>query len=104
MPFKPGQSGNPAGRIAGTPNALTKSIKDTVLEVFTELQNDPETSLLGFARKYPRDFMIVAAKLIPTNIKAEMTVPDGIRVIFNKDADCKPLGTDPEGNTSISGQ
>lgn len=66
MPFKPGESGNPAGRPTGSANELTKTVKQTVLEVFHKLQNDPNSSLEAFAVKHPRDFYAIAAKLIPT--------------------------------------
>lgn len=61
--FKPGNPGRQPG-----PNKLTKTVKETVLAVFNDLQDDPENSLLKFAKKYPRDFYQIAAKLIPTEI------------------------------------
>lgn len=51
---------------------LTKTVKETVLSVFTELQDDKENNLIAFAKKYPRDFYQIAAKLIPTDIKADV--------------------------------
>lgn len=66
--FKPG---NP-GRKKGTPNRLTKTVKETVLSVFLDLQNDPKTSLTAFAKKFPRDFHNIAAKLIPTEISGKI--------------------------------
>lgn len=63
-PFQPGNSGRPAG----TQNKLTKTVKETVLSVFNELQDDAENNLIKFAQKYPRDFYQIAARLIPTEI------------------------------------
>lgn len=63
--FKPGQGG---GRPPGTPNKLTKTVKETVLSVFNDLQADNKHNLKTFAKKYPRDFYQIAAKLIPTEI------------------------------------
>lgn len=51
---------------------LTKTVKETVLSVFTELQGDEKHNLKAFAEKYPRDFYQIAAKLIPTDIKADV--------------------------------
>lgn len=68
--FKPGNPGRPAG----TPNHLTKTVKETVLSVFNEIQDDPKVKLSQFARDYPRDFYAIAAKLIPTDIKADVSV------------------------------
>jgi hypothetical protein len=67
--FKEGNSGRPKG----TPNKLTKTVKDTVLEVFNELQKDPEFNLEAFGKKYPKDFYIIASKLIPTEVNANLT-------------------------------
>jgi hypothetical protein len=67
--FTEGNSGRPKG----TPNKLTKTVKDTVLEVFNELQKDPEFNLEAFGRKYPKDFYIIASKLIPTEVNANLT-------------------------------
>jgi hypothetical protein len=68
--FKPGE--RRAGRAKGTPNKATKTVKETVLSVFNDLQEDPRHSLTAFAKKYPRDFYNIAAKLIPTEIKGTM--------------------------------
>lgn len=63
-----------AGRPKGTPNKLTKTVKETVLAIFNEIQDDPEIKLLAFAKKYPRDFYAIAAKLIPTEVNANVEV------------------------------
>lgn len=80
MPKEDGQfkKGVAKGRPKGTPNKLTKSVRDTVLQVFNEMQKDEDHSLKKFAQKYPRDFYAIAAKLIPTEIKA--TVNNVIKV------------------------
>ena len=66
--FKPGNKGKPLG----TQNKLTRTVKETVLAVFNELQNNPKHSLKSFAEKNPRDFYQIAAKLIPTEITADV--------------------------------
>jgi hypothetical protein len=72
MAFEPGK-GKTGGRVKGVANKLTKTVKDTVLEVFNELQNDPEHDLMAFGKKYPKDFYIIASKLIPTEVNANLT-------------------------------
>lgn len=72
--FKPGNPGKPLGAT----NKLTKTVKETVLAVFNELQEDSKTDLKAFAKKYPRDFYNIAAKLIPTELTG--TVRNVIRV------------------------
>lgn len=74
--FKKGHE-KKGGRKKGSENALTKqmkTVKETVLKVFNELQEDPKTALKAFAQEYPRDFHQIAAKLIPTEIKGEVEV------------------------------
>lgn len=61
------QKGNKAAADRGK-NKITKTVKETVLSVFLDLQSDPKHNLQSFAEKYPRDFYTIAAKLIPTEI------------------------------------
>lgn len=62
------------GRPEGAKNHLTTTVKEKVLSVFNDLQNDPKASLTAFAKKYPRDFYQIAAKLIPTEIKGDVKI------------------------------
>lgn len=64
MPFTKGHG----GRKPGATNLITRTVKQTVLEVFTDLQEDPKYSLRTFAETYPRDFYLIASKLIPTEL------------------------------------
>lgn len=66
---KPFEKGN-TGRPKGIPNKLTRTVKETVLSVFNEIQDDPKVKLSAFAKRYPRDFYAIAAKLIPTEVQA----------------------------------
>lgn len=59
------------GRKKGSQNKITKTVKETVLKVFNKLQKDPVNNLTEFAKKYPRDFYAIAAKLIPTEISGK---------------------------------
>jgi len=110
MPFKQGESGNPAGRPVGTSNMLTRTVRQTIIDVFNEAQDNPKmasVSLRRFIMKYPRDFYILAARVIPTEIRAELT-GSTVNLNFNIANECKPIGTDPDqGNgmhTGILGQ
>lgn len=62
------------GRKAGSQNKLTKSVKDAFQAVFTDLQTDPKKpyALGNWARAQPDEFYKLAAKLIPTDIKASV--------------------------------
>ncbi len=63
-----------AGSRKGIPNKLTRTVKETVLAVFNDLQSDPAANLLTWAKKNPKDFYIIAAKLIPTEIAGSIEV------------------------------
>ena len=67
--FEKGNSGKPKGAL----NKLTKSVREHVLDVFNQLQDDTNSNLLEWAKKHPTDFYKIAAKLIPTDIKADLT-------------------------------
>lgn len=80
--FKPGNTGKPPGTL----NKLTRTVKETVLAVFNDLQEDPQANLTAWAKKEPTEFYKIAAKLIPTDIKAtietenvkiNLTFPEG---------------------------
>jgi len=83
-PFKQGNAGRPKGAV----NKTTKTVKETVLNVFTDIQGDPKVNLTAFARRYPRDFYQLAAKLIPTEISGQLdsTVTEIRRTVISKKA------------------
>ncbi len=66
--FEKGNAGKPKGAI----NKLTKTVKERVLEVFNELQTDPQSNLLSWAKEEPTEFYKIAAKLIPSDINAKI--------------------------------
>jgi hypothetical protein len=66
--FKKGNPGKPFGAV----NKINKTVKQTVLEVFNLLQDDPKHNLAQFAETYPRDFYAIAAKLIPTEVQGSL--------------------------------
>lgn len=84
MPFKKGEGGRPNGAT----NRLTKTVKEVVLDTFNRLQEDKQNNLFAFAKDNPTEFYKIAAKLIPTDIKAEVRTVEneGIKVIIGKKA------------------
>ena len=96
MPFQKGHSGNPKGKPIGSVSILTRTVRDVVFYTFNELQQDPKTDLKAFARKFPKEFHALAAKLIPTAVHAEITAPSGIQIIFKQADECKPIGFNPD--------
>ena len=66
--FVKGQVQNPAGRPKGAIGKLNKTVKETVLNTFNKLQEDKSHNLEAFARKHPKEFYLIASKLIPTEM------------------------------------
>lgn len=79
-PFEKGQGGRPKG----TKNKLTKTVKEMVKATFDELQGDPKANMLAFAKKYPRDFYNIAAKLIPTEVDSTIKGETIIKVVHDE--------------------
>lgn len=76
MAFKPGEGGRPPGSL----NKLTRTVKETVLQVFNDLQDDPNVQLGEWAKKEPTEFYKIAAKLIPTEITATLKTTFRVKV------------------------
>jgi hypothetical protein len=80
--FVKGQVQNPAGRPKGAIGKLNKTVKETVLNVFNNIQGDPKHNLEAFAKKHPKEFYLIASKLIPTEMIGStetiirVTIPD----------------------------
>jgi hypothetical protein len=69
-PFEKGNKGKPKG----TPNKLTATVKEAVQLAFNALQEDSKANLTTWGKKNPTEFYKIAAKLIPTDVKAEVQV------------------------------
>lgn len=70
MGFKKGQGGRQKGAI----NKLTKTVRDTVLSAFNELQDDPKANITTWAKDNPTEFYKIASKLIPTEVNASVEI------------------------------
>lgn len=60
------------GRKKGSGNVVTTTVRQRVLEVFNSLQSDEKANLEEWAKKETTEFYRMAAKLIPTDIKADV--------------------------------
>ena len=67
---KPFKKGEATGRPKGVQNKITRTVKETVWAAFNELQCDPKHNIVAFAKSNPKEFYAIAAKLIPTEVKA----------------------------------
>ena len=75
-----------SGRQKATPNLITKTVKEVLASVFTELQDVdakkpkyPGAHLLKWALPEPGEFYRLAARLIPTELQG--TAPLTIQLI-----------------------
>ena len=69
-PYAKGQSGNPAGRRPGTPNRVTAVVREAVLAAFDEVGG--KDYLVQVARDEPKVFCALLARLVPTQVRAEI--------------------------------
>lgn len=67
--FQKGNKGKPKGAVSH----LTRTVKETVLAVFNDLQTDAQVNLLAWGKKNPTEFYKIAAKLIPTEVNATVS-------------------------------
>jgi len=72
-PFKPGQSGNPAGRPKGAKNKLTDAFWSDFAEAW---QAHGATALKTVAESDPGKFIAVAASVMPKDVNVNTTITD----------------------------
>ena len=63
------------GRQKGSVNKTTASVKQALVEAFEELGG--VKSLVEFGRENPRDFYALWVKIMPTEVKQDLTSSDG---------------------------
>lgn len=63
--------GNP-GKPKGATNHLTRTVKEAFETAFNELQGVPGAKLGDWAKENPTDFYKIAAKLIPSELNANV--------------------------------
>ena len=59
------------GRVAGTPNKVTATVKDNIIAVFNRL--DGTAGMAKWAIDNPTQFYQIYAKLLPMDINANLT-------------------------------
>jgi hypothetical protein len=59
---------NRGGRLPGAKNKINRSMQDTIRNVWEEMQDDPETSLLAMAKKNPQWFYELCKGMFPKDL------------------------------------
>jgi hypothetical protein len=60
------------GRKEGTPNKVTRSMKETLQDTLAWLQLQPRSNMREWANENPTEFYRIASKLLPTEINANV--------------------------------
>lgn len=71
---KPGE--RRGGRKKGTPNKLTRTVKEAFETAFHAMQEDPGVKLGAWGKANPTEFYKLAARLIPAEIDAKVSVQE----------------------------
>src|SRR5262249_51837044 len=71
-PWKPGESGNPAGRPKGSRNKLSEEF---VAEVYADWCEHGASAIKTVRETRPEVYMKVVASLLPRQVQAEVTGP-----------------------------
>lgn len=74
--FKKGQGGRPVG----AKNILNKTFKESLLEAFQELQNDPNHQLIAWAKREDTEFYRLMSKLLPMELNQHVEVTGGVQI------------------------
>lgn len=83
MPFKKGDKKLPnSGKGKGTPNKLTKTVKEAFVEAFGAMQLKQDVNLLEWGNSNPTEFYKLCSKLIPTAVEAKIEGGVTIKQVF----------------------
>lgn len=109
MPFQKGQPrAKGAGRRKGTPNKSTAELKESILIAFH--QAGGADYLSGLASTHPHVFCTLLGKIIPAEVKAEITGKDGGPIVTElviehhdseAEEDTSPLDQTVSGNGRV---
>ena len=71
------------GRKKGTPNKTTKALKDSIMEAFAAVGG--AEYLQTVAKDDPKAFMSLLGRVVPTEIKGEISIPTVKRNFMGRD-------------------
>ena len=85
MAFKKGQSGNPHGRKAGTPNKVTGTLKDMILQALSNAGG--AAYLTAQAKDNPNAFLALVGRVLPLQVKDGGADPQVPRPVIHEHLD-----------------
>lgn len=62
------------GRVEGSVNKFTKTVKEVLTSAFDTLQEDPNVNIVKWGKENPTEFYKLCSKLIPTAVDVSATV------------------------------
>lgn len=69
------------GKVKGSINKFTKSVKDVFKDTFEELQGNPKAKLSAWAKENPTEFYKLCSKMIPAAVELKADI-EGVEQIF----------------------
>lgn len=60
------------GRPKGSPNKITKTLREAFTEAFNALQEDSESNLITWGKNNPTPFYMIASKLFPDELNKSL--------------------------------
>jgi len=96
--FGQGQPTNLGGRTKGAVNKHTREFKELIQITMMELQEDKRANLLTWAKENTTEFYKIASKLIPTEMKNDVTLTDNTIKVIYEDSSTQEATQEPRGN------
>jgi uncharacterized protein DUF5681 len=98
-PYKPGQSGNPAGRKKGSKNKMTVALREAILQALEAAGG--EEGAVGYLRRLAVEnssaFASLLGKTLPTTLQASESGGGAVKVEFQR------IIVHPDGRREIDG-
>ena len=80
------------GRVKGSVNIFTKSVREVINDAFREMQLKPGVNMLEWGQNNPTEFYRLASKLIPMQVSNDPENPmPSVIIQIIPDPECKPI-------------
>ena len=80
------------GRVKGSVNIFTKSVREVINDAFREMQLKPGVNMLEWGQSNPTEFYRLASKLIPMQVSNDPENPmPSVIIQIIPDPECNPI-------------